>query len=410
MKNALLLIAMLLLLPITLAADNACNINEQCGIDNTVTNSTINKGQPTGKVTDCPACVEKICIAYFYGSECPKCAASAPFIESLESRYGDKISVAKYEISHNVKNFQTYNSLCAIRNIGIDDRGIPLVAIGNEYFMGVSEIKEKLEPKIQEMLLSGERACPLAGEEGCSYLEGKSPTDINSFIQGLKEGITIPLVVGAGLVDGINPCAFAVLIFLLAFLMEISSSKTRMIKAAAAYILAVYITYFLAGIGLLSAIQLTGASAIIVKVAAVVAIAAGLVNIKDYFWYGKGFSLKIPESRKVLIESFVKKANIPAALILGFLVSIFELPCTGGVYLAVLAMLASTATKIKAVYYLLIYNVMFVLPLIIIVIAVIKGMKAEHIENWRKARRNLMKLALGLLLLGFGIAMLLGWV
>jgi len=220
------------------------------------------------------------------------------------------------------------------------------------------------------------------------------------------ENLSLPLILGAGLIDGINPCAFAVLIFLIVFLLHVSNTKKPMIKAGLAYISAVYVSYFLAGLGLLSIIQIAGISLIVIKIAAVVAIVAGLINIKDYFWYGKGFSLKIPESKKPIIERFAKKANIPAAIVLGFLVSMFELPCTGGVYFAILALLADKVTKINAIYYLGIYNLAFILPLIIILLAVLFGMKAEHIERWRTRRKNVMKLILGLLLILLGLSLL----
>jgi cytochrome c biogenesis protein CcdA len=212
-----------------------------------------------------------------------------------------------------------------------------------------------------------------------------------------------------GLVDSINPCAFAVMIFLLTFLLEVSNNTKRVLKAGLAYIASVYVTYFLSGLGFLSVVQLMGISGIIVKIAAVVAILAGLINIKDYFWYGRGFTLKIPESKKETIERWVHRANVPGAIVLGFLVAMFELPCTGGVYLAILALMADQMTKMKAIAYLLIYNVMFVLPLLAILLLVIKGMKAEHIESWRQSGKNLMKLAMGLLLVILGAAMLLGW-
>jgi cytochrome c biogenesis protein CcdA len=87
----------------------------------------------------------------------------------------------------------------------------------------------------------------------------------------------------------------------------------------------------------------------------------------------------------------------------------FELPCTGGVYLAILALMADSMTKLTAISYLLIYNVMFVLPLLIILLLVMRGMAAKHIENWRQSGKNVMKLTMGLLLIFLGIAMLLGW-
>jgi len=159
----------------------------------------------------------------------------------------------------------------------------------------------------------------------------------------------------------------------------------------------------------LSFVQVLGVSGVVVKAAAVLAILAGLVNIKDFFWYGKGFTLKIPESKKGVIERWVHRANIPGAIVLGFLVSMFELPCTGGIYLAILALLADSVTRAAAIVYLLIYNVMFVAPLVVILILILRGMSAERLESWRESKRSLMKLLLGLLLVFLGLVMLLGW-
>jgi cytochrome c biogenesis protein CcdA len=352
---------------------------------------------------------EGICVIYFYGQECSKCAEIKPFIEDLEKKYAGKIHITRFEVYHNLENYQLYNKYCSIQSIPLEQRGIPLVAIGNKFFMGTSQIEENLEPAIQEAIAKGENICPLPEDMSCHGLN-YNETETNPVIPtGLKDQVTLPVVIVSGLIDGINPCAFAVLIFMITFLIEISSTKKRMIKAGAVYIAAVYVTYFLAGLGLLSVIQISGVTGIVVKVAAVLAIIAGLINIKDYFWYGKGFSLQIPESRKGMIQKWVFKANIPAAIVLGFLVSMFELPCTGGIYLAILAMLADTVTKTTAIYYLLIYNLMFVLPLIVILLAVTFGMKAEHIENWRQSKKNWMKLVMGLLLILLGLALFFGW-
>jgi len=398
-KKWILTITAIILLAITATAQENCQ-NDSCSVIN---NNTVNIITGATNTTE-----QGICIIYFYGQECSKCAETKPFIEELEKKYDGQIHITKYEVYHNLENYQLYNKYCSIQNIPIRERGIPLVAIGNKFFMGTTQIKDNLEPAIKEAIQKGQNICPLPGDMSCHGVN-YNETESNPVIPGLKDKVTLPVVIAAGLVDGINPCAFAVLIFLLTFLIEVSSTKKRMVKAGVFYIIAVYITYFLAGLGLLSAIQIIGATRIIVKVAAGLAIIAGLINVKDYFWYGKGFSLQIPESRKGTIQKWVYKANIPAALVLGFLVAMFELPCTGGIYLAILAMLANTVTKATAVYYLLIYNLMFVIPLIIILLAITFGMKAEHIENWRQTKKNWMKLAMGLVLLGLGIALLLGW-
>ncbi|MEA3429712.1 MAG: cytochrome c biogenesis protein CcdA [Nanoarchaeota archaeon] len=353
---------------------------------------------------------DSLCVIYFYGDGCSQCAKIKPFIDNLENKYGDKIHLNRFELYNNLKNYQLYTNYCSIQNIPLKDRGIPFVAIDDKFFMGSEQIIDNLEDEIDSLLESGVKTCPLPDAMSCHQVDDYNKSTVDTAILGLdNDKITLPLIIGAGLIDGVNPCAFAVLIFLLTFLIEVSSTKKRMVKAGIAYVAAVYVTYFVAGLGLLSVIQVTGLSRIILIVAAIVAIVAGLINVKDYFWYGKGFSLKISGSRKGIIEKWTKRANIPAALVLGFLVSMFELPCTGGVYLAILALLANTGTRISAVPHLLLYNLMFILPLVVIILAVTFGMKAEHIENWRQKRKNVMKLVMGLVLLALGFALLFGW-
>ncbi len=396
MRKYVIITAIILLLSLVAAAQETCE-QDSCQVTNQDNSGILTQAEEEG-----------ICIIYFYGDGCSKCAEIKPFIEELEQKYNGQIHVTKLELYHNLQNYQLYNKYCSVQNIPIENRGIPLVAIGDRFFMGANQIRENLEKEIQEAIKRGREICPLPGEMSCHDLN-VTQSETNPVIPGLKEKITRPIIIGAGLADGINPCAFAVLIFMITFLIEVSSTKKRMIKAGLFYIAAVYVTYFLAGVGLLAAIQVTGLTNVIGKIAAGIAIIAGMINVKDYFWYGKGISLQIPESKKGVIQKWVYKANIPAAIILGFLVSMFELPCTGGIYLAILAMLANNVTQTTAIYYLLIYNLMFVLPLAIILLAVTFGMKAEHIESWRQKKKNWMKLIMGLVLLGLGVALLLGW-
>ncbi|MEW6329228.1 MAG: cytochrome c biogenesis protein CcdA [Candidatus Micrarchaeota archaeon] len=350
---------------------------------------------------------KELCVIYFYGEGCQYCARTAPFIDEVEREYAGKIKITRMEIYNNYENYRVFSQYCALKNIGSDERGIPTVLVGNAYLIGESEVKEKLRGAIERELASNSTVCPLQGMMACHL----GANDTSPAIPALanEAGISIPLIIGAGLVDGINPCAFAVLIFLLAYLLSVSANRTRMLKAGAAYIIAVYASYFAAGVGLLSLIHISGFSSLIFKVAAVVALATGLLSIKDYFWYGKSFTLKIPESKKESIQKWVVRANIPAAVVLGFLVSMYELPCTGGVYLAILGMLANRMTQVSALPYLALYNLMFVLPLALILLAMYFGLKAEHIESWRESKKNIMKLAVGVLLLIFGIGMLVGW-
>jgi len=221
------------------------------------------------------------------------------------------------------------------------------------------------------------------------------------------DSLTIPALIGGAAIDSINPCAFAVLIFLVGYLLAIGSPKL-ILRVGLVYIFTVFVVYFLAGLGLLKILTTFGVAGIIYKVAAAILIFVGLVNVKDFFWYGKGFTLAIPESKKPLIQKYIKKASIPAAIVLGFLVSAFELPCTGGVYLAVLGLLASRETQISAIPYLLLYNLIFVLPLFIILGLVYFGISAKQMEEWRIKNRKWLRLILGLGSLILGVLMILG--
>ncbi len=219
--------------------------------------------------------------------------------------------------------------------------------------------------------------------------------------------LTIPAVVGGAAIDSINPCAFAVMIFLLAYLLAVGSKKL-FLRVGLVYIATVFIVYFLAGFGLLKALTALSVADEIYKIAAALLIFVGLINIKDFFWYGKGFTLAIPESKKPLIQKYIRKASIPAAIVLGFLVSAFELPCTGGVYLAILGLLASRETQLQAVPYLLLYNLIFVLPLLIILGLAYFGYSVEKMEEWRTKHRRWLRLVLGLGCVILGVLMLWG--
>ncbi|MBU1132426.1 GAP family protein [Patescibacteria group bacterium] len=217
--------------------------------------------------------------------------------------------------------------------------------------------------------------------------------------------ITLPLIIGSAAIDSINPCAIAVLVFLIMYLI-VMKNKKRMLLIGLLYISVVFIIYYSAGLGLLGFIQSIHITEIFYYFTAILAIVLGLINLKDVFFEGKGVTLAIPESKKALIQKYIKKATLPATIILGILVALFELPCTGGVYLAILSLLASKNTFFQAAMYLLIYNFIFVLPLLVILLAVYYGLSPEKVDKWRKEKKKWMRAAIGLILIGLGMIML----
>lgn len=231
----------------------------------------------------------------------------------------------------------------------------------------------------------------------------------------MVEQLTLGIVIAAALADSINPCVFGVLIFLLAYMTAVFKNKAKMLLAGIIYITSVYLTYFLIGIGLFTLAYTAGISKPFYRFAAAVAIIAGLFEIKDYFWYGKGFSLQIIPGAAEKIKKYstaMAKMEIkhPAlslaiAALLGIFVVFVELPCTGAPYLAILGLL-SKGNFIDGIPLLLLYNLIFILPLIIIVAMVYIGHASKTLEKWRKENRGLMRLAIGLFLLGLGAYML----
>ncbi len=215
--------------------------------------------------------------------------------------------------------------------------------------------------------------------------------------------ITWSLIVVSALIDSINPCAFAVLIFLIMYLLAIRDKKL-MLKIGLVYISVVFTVYFLAGIGLLSFIQSVQLTKFFYYLTATISIVLGLINVKNAFFSEKPL-LAIPESQKPLLFKYIKKATIGASIVLGFLVAVFELPCTGGVYLAILSLLADRNVWLEAVVYLLVYNFIFILPLLVILVGVYFGYSPEKFEKLRRSGKVTMRLVLGLLLIGLGILM-----
>lgn len=221
--------------------------------------------------------------------------------------------------------------------------------------------------------------------------------------------IPLPIFLGAAVVDSINPCAFGVLIFLLSYLLKTSKSKTKMLINGMSYITAVFLTYLIAGLILMPIIGSLGKfSVAFYGILGVVIIIAGLLEIKDYFWYGKGFSLELLPGASKRIKLYTNKItdSIWSAFGLGVFVALVELPCTGAVYLAILSAMALSGYNAVNGVFLLVYNFIFVLPLIIILIAFAFGLNAKTIEAWRQKHKGTMRLAIGIVLLLLGAWMI----
>lgn len=220
---------------------------------------------------------------------------------------------------------------------------------------------------------------------------------------------TLGLVVGSAAIDSINPCAIGVLILMVSVILGGGKSTKRLVVTGLAYIFAIFVTYLVAGLGLVyffAAIPIVIAEYLSLAVGSLVVL-GGILEIKDYFWYGKGLSLKIPTRFANKIHDYsTSKTSLMGVMFLGAFVAAVELPCTGAPYLAIITILRINF-DFTALMMMVLYNFIFVLPLIIILFMVAGGAKLSSVAKWKEDSKGTMRLFMGLLLVSLGWILIL---
>ena len=161
------------------------------------------------------------------------------------------------------------------------------------------------------------------------------------------------------------------------------------------------------GLGLYSALQATKITRLFYILIAILAIIVGLFNLKDYLWYGKWFKMEVPDAWRPKMKYLIHKVtSVPGAFLIGFIISLFLLPCTSGPYIVVLGLLAHTTTRITALWLLLLYNLIFILPMILITLGIYFNFTTpEKAEEWRIRKLRTLHLIAGAIILLMGIGM-----
>jgi cytochrome c biogenesis protein CcdA len=219
----------------------------------------------------------------------------------------------------------------------------------------------------------------------------------------------VGIVLGAAAIDSINPCAIGVLILMVSVVLGQGGSPARLLKVGGAYIFAIFATYLIAGLGLIyffATIPIVLAEYLSIAVGGLV-IFAGILEVKDFFWYGKGYSLQIPKKYADKIHDWsTTNKSIWGVMMLGAFVAAVELPCTGAPYLAIITILRIDFT-IWAFLLMVLYNFVFVLPLIVILVMVASGTKISTVSKWKEDSKGNMRLAMGLMFVALGWILIL---
>ena len=228
----------------------------------------------------------------------------------------------------------------------------------------------------------------------------------------------IPLIkiITLALADAINPCALAVMtMVLVTILLTNPNKKSKVLLGGLSFIAAVFIGYMFYGLIIINFFKVfatftSNLYPYVTKVLAVLAIAIGIVNIKDFFCYKPGsLGSEMPLKMRSKVKQLIKKiTGCKGAFVIGLFVTLFLLPCTIGPYIIASESLSALAL-IKTIPFLLLYNLIFIFPMLLITLGIYLGLaSAEKISAWKERNIKYIHLVTGLLLTGFGILLFTG--
>lgn len=296
--------------------------------------------------------------------------------------------------------------------LGDTDNELPAVVIGDRTILGG---KKEIDAYLSTMIGR------YAGQDGGGGAPSERAADTKTALVERFKTFRILPVLAAGLIDGINPCAFTTIIFLLSYLVYLGRKKREVLIAGAAFSLGVFIAYTALGLGLsqiLKTLSLLRAAGTIVRYLTFSAllIFSGL-SFYDYLLYRRGkvteMRLQLPRFLKRQIHARVriqtKKTTIAlSSLGLGFVVSVLELACTGQIYLPTIVYMMRVASEAKkALALLLVYNLAFILPLVAVFVLAYFGLTAETLAKAFGQKVGALKLATALFFLALGGLVLL---
>ncbi len=329
---------------------------------------------------------------YFYSETCSHCAKVNQYFQ--DNGIYDKYDIQKREVG-NPDNLKALNQFFDAFGVKPENRGYPVVFFGNQELLGDQPIINNFVKEINQVNASSfptPQSIRLALAQEKSAPKIQSPRSLSS--------VPLPLLMLAALADALNPCALAVLILLLATVIA-SGGKRRALLSGLAFSFAVFSSYFMMGLGLYKAITVFSLPHYFSLAVAILAILIGLANLKDVVWYGKVFIMEVPRSWRPNMQGILKKVTGPiGALGAGYLVSLFLVPCASGPYLVLLGKLAQRVDVARTIPLLIVYNLIFVLPMIIITLAMYFGStKIGKLEHWRKNHlRTLHAVTAGIML------------
>ena len=351
--------------------------------------------------------ISQIYLYYFYQTNCRVCTRVEFLLNGLEKNY-KHLTIFKFDILID-SNKIFYETLAEKMNAPeAKSLVVPAIFIGADYL-----IKDEITFKKLNSLLIKYR-------DGSQKLY-KSNVDLGTerIIKRFSRFSVFGIMV-AGFLDGINPCAFATLIFFVSYLLFIGRRRRDIIMMSIFFITAVFVAYLIIGLGAYSIIKFLSKFEFLGKIIffgfGVFAIILGILSLRDYVMAQKGafnkMILQLPFAikqriQKDIIEKTAMGGIIFGSLVAGFLISLLEFGCTGQVYLPTITFMTSKmGFRLKPLLALVIYNIMFILPLIVIALLATLFIN-KNITRLLVAKIPLIKMLTALLFFVLGILLIL---
>ncbi len=342
--------------------------------------------------------------AYFYQVGCKECNRADTDINYLRTLFPQLV----------VEEFNIYENTPLANWMGertgrIADLKVPALFIGDQAWIGEGEItSQNLEPVLQNLSTSGSPR----------FWDAFDANQASSALSARLQSAGWLAILFAGLVDGLNPCAFATIVFFISYLTLSGRKGKEVIFTGISFTVGVFLTYLLVGLGFYKVLDLVKGmlaiiSSVVYALTALLCLVLAVFSIKDYFKARKGeledMSLNLPKALRKRINAAIhdsKKIGGYAlgAFVSGVLISLLELACTGQIYLPTIIFMSSVPElRGKAIGYLLLYNLMFIIPLVVVFILAYYGTTSRQLSAFLKKHAASVKLGMAAIFLTLAI-------
>lgn len=357
-------------------------------------------------------------VVIFHSHKCSSCLRiNSQVIPAIEQKYKGRIKAEYYDITE----LENYKLLLAYaEKYKIEKKSLPLIIVGDKFLSGEKQVRDYLDVYIQLCLSS----------------KGKIPIEVPPEVDLIKHFRTFDalVIIIAGLIDGVNPCAFTVIVFFVTFLALQGYEKKKIILTGMFFILAVFLTYLLLGLGLFNFLYrlkaLSYLMRILYRLVAGLCFVLGALAIYDVIVFKKtgqaeSMLLRLPERIKFLIQRIIGRhyrktkeesrtsghilGLAASALVAGFIISILEAVCTGQIYLPTITFVLRVAElRLKAAWYLVLYNLMFILPLVAVFLLALWGVVSGEFSYFMRKHMIAIKIFTAVLFISLGVMLIAG--